>query len=188
MKMFRMFKLFNRSLRLLVQSVQFKQFKQLEQFERPTGFTLIELLVVISIIGILASLALVSYTGVQRQTRDTQRKSDLKQYQTALESFANRSGGPYPSYTTTVSAAGSFCTSLGTSISGCPQDPRNSEDSSFVYNYQSDGTGAGSTTGTKYVLWGKLENTADYWVVCSNGKNGTKAQSGFAVSGGSCPI
>lgn len=152
------------------------------------GFTLIELLVVISLIGILASLALVSYTGAQRQARDAQRKSDLRQYQTALESFANRKGGLYPSYTTTVSAAGSLCTALGNSISGCPQDPRNLDDASFVYNYQSDGTGAGSTTGVRYVLWAKLENTTDYWVVCSDGRNAAKAQAGFAVSGGNCPL
>jgi prepilin-type N-terminal cleavage/methylation domain-containing protein len=43
------------------------------------GFTLIELLVVISLIGLLAALALVSYIGVQKQGRDTQRKSDLRQ-------------------------------------------------------------------------------------------------------------
>jgi len=49
------------------------------------GFTLIELLVVISIIGILASLTLVSYTGAQKQTRDTQRRSDLNQYRNACQ-------------------------------------------------------------------------------------------------------
>jgi len=49
------------------------------------GFTLIELLVVISIIGILISLGAVSFTTAQKKSRDTRRKSDMKQIQTALE-------------------------------------------------------------------------------------------------------
>ena len=61
------------------------------------GFTLIEILVVISIIGVLASLALVSFAGTQKQARDTQRKNDLKQYQTSLENFANNNSSLYPS-------------------------------------------------------------------------------------------
>jgi len=51
------------------------------------GFTLIELLVVISIIGILAGLTLSSYSGAQKQARDTQRKADLTQLKTALEAY-----------------------------------------------------------------------------------------------------
>jgi len=60
------------------------------------GFTLIELLVVISIIGILASLTLVSYSGAQRQVRDTQRKSDLGQMKAPLEAYFS-TYGVYPS-------------------------------------------------------------------------------------------
>ena len=51
------------------------------------GFTLIELLVSISIVGILATLVLVSFTGAQKQARDTTRKSDLKQYQLKIDLF-----------------------------------------------------------------------------------------------------
>lgn len=154
------------------------------------AFTLIELLVVISLIGILASLALVSYTGAQRQARDAQRKSDLKQYQTALESFANTNNSLYPSRTaaTGVRASTTLCADLGTFISGCPEDTRYPDDSSFVYSYQSNGSDAGTVDATQYVLWGKLENTTDYWVVCSTGENGAQAQAGFSVSGGGCPI
>lgn len=62
-----------------------------------SGFTLLELLVVISIIGILAGLVLASFTGVQKGARDTNRSSDIKQYQTSLEQFANENSGLYPS-------------------------------------------------------------------------------------------
>ncbi len=48
------------------------------------AFTLIEMLVVISLIGILAALAMVSFSSVQKQARDTARKSDLKQIGNAV--------------------------------------------------------------------------------------------------------
>ncbi len=152
------------------------------------GFTLIELLVVISIIGILAGLALISFSAGQKQARDTARKSDIKQFQNALEIFANKSNGLYPSRITASGddASTTLCSDLG--LSSCPEDPRNSEDATFTYRYQSDGTGGGTADGTQYVLWAKLENSTDYWVSCSTGLNGTKAQVDFSVLGGNCPI
>jgi len=126
-----------------------------------TGFTLIELLVVISIIGILASLTLVSYTGAQKQTRDTQRRSDLNQYRNALESYAASNEGVYP-----VASAGAVTNICGTGkalekfIASCPSDPLGG---TYVYNYWSDGA--------DFTLWGGLE-TGGYWKICSNGKSG----------------
>ncbi len=158
-------------------------------FKTKKGFTLIELLVVISIIGLLMSFLFVSYSGAQKQTRDAQRKSNLSQYRAALEALANVNNDYYPSYTSNVPASGSLCsTSLAKVISACPDDPRKADDSTFVYNYQSNGTGGGTTTATQYVLWTKLEETQDFWVICSKGKTGVKTQQGFSVSGGACPI
>lgn len=57
--------------------------------ERPQGFTLIELLVVISIISLLSSIVLASLGSARSKARDTKRKSDLKQLQTALEIYHN---------------------------------------------------------------------------------------------------
>lgn len=153
------------------------------------AFTLVELLVVISLISILAALTFVSYVGVQRQARDSQRKSDLRQYQGSLEVFANRNGGLYPERNNSsgVSSATTLCTDLG--MTGCSQDPRNTNDQSFDYRYQSDGSlSTGKPTALRYVLWAKLENTQDYWVICSNGKTGTRPQGTFSVTGGNCPI
>jgi len=127
---------------------------------RQEGFTLIELLVVISIIGILASLTLVSYTGAQKQTRDTQRRSDLSQYRNGLETYAASNNGTYP-----VAAVGTAVAMCGTYlspklISSCPADPIGI---TYVYKYWSDGT--------DFTLWGGLE-TGNFWKVCSNGKSG----------------
>ncbi|MDP2720440.1 MAG: prepilin-type N-terminal cleavage/methylation domain-containing protein [bacterium] len=51
------------------------------------GFTLIELLLVIAIISILISIGLASFSRAQKQTRDRQRQSDLKNIAGALEQF-----------------------------------------------------------------------------------------------------
>lgn len=153
------------------------------------GFTLVELLVVISIIGVLASLVLVSFTGSQKQARDTQRKSDLKQYQTSLENFANINGGLYPSRpdASGVSASGVLCADLGET--GCSADPRQNQDSSFSYKYQSDGSGAGVANATTYVLWGKIENVDQYWVLCSEGKvGGIDITAWSDPADGNCPL
>jgi len=150
-----------------------------------SGFTLIELLVVISIIGILAAVSLISFATAQRQARDSQRKSDLKQYSTALESFANATGGLYPSRSvpTTISSS-NLCTDLA--FSSCPLDPK---DPTNVYRYVSDGTGSGNKNATKYVLWAKLESATNYWVICSSGKTGPSPINGWTdPSSGTCPI
>lgn len=129
------------------------------------GFTLIELLVVISIIGILAALSLASFTTSQKQSRDTQRKSDLSQYRSSLESYANINNGIFPVQAVAISASSTLCTAL--SLTGCPEDPKTSIS---TYRYCSN------TTGTDYVMWSTLENiSSTKWVVCSNGKSGTTA-------------
>jgi len=142
------------------------------------GCTLIELLVVIAIIGILASLAIVSYTRPQKQARDTRRKSDLRQYQVALENYANQNNGVYHVKTVNFKDVG-FCNS-GQAIYGlsCPDDP----DVTRHYNYLS------LNDGNEYVLWAQLEayQTGQYWVVCSRGKSG-ESSSQPSVSN-ICPV
>lgn len=136
------------------------------------GFTLIELLVVISIIGILASLTFVSYSGAQKQTRDTQRRSDLAQYRNGLENYAASNEGMYPSYTSAGAVTGDLCSVLKPDfISDCPDDPTEGED----YYYQSDGPNDGLASATKYILYADLE-TATLWYVCSSGVSDKTAE------------
>ncbi len=145
------------------------------------GFTLVELLVVISVLGILASIVLVSFGGSQKQARDTQRKSDLKQYQNSLEAYANKSNGFYPQRTSATVASTTLCNDLA--LTTCPKDPK---DPTYFYYYISDGSGvAGSASGTKYVLWASLENTTGFWVVCSNGKSAVSVSAPYSST---CPI
>jgi len=150
------------------------------------GFTLIELLVVISIIGILASLTLASYTGAQKQARDTQRKSDLNQYRNALENYAAANNGIYPLQTNRNPIAGNICSTTNpypqnpknlysAFIASCPSDPLcplgSCPGGRADYSYQSSGDS------TKYIIYTDLE-TDGYWYICSTGKTGTKEQVG----------
>jgi len=143
------------------------------------GFTLVELLVVISVIGTLAALALVAFGPSQKQARDTQRKSDLKQYQNVLENFANEHNSLYISKTS-ATIPSTFCSTLG--ISGdCPDDPKTG---TYEYYYLSNGTGSGNNA-TEYILWSVLEGAGGYWVTCSSGKTGNVST---VPSSSICPL
>jgi prepilin-type N-terminal cleavage/methylation domain-containing protein len=148
------------------------------------AFTLIELLIVISIIGILAALATASYTSAQRQARDTTRKSDMSQYRTSLELYANKNNSVYPIFGSKVDPSTNLCTLLGLTCPG-PEDPKNTDPSGlYYYQYQSN------NAGTDYVLWvNKMENSTSRWAVCSNGKSGYAA-SGLPPTSGTatCPL
>lgn len=151
------------------------------------GFTLIELIMVMGVVSVIIGFFVATYPASQKRARDTQRKSDLKQYQTALESYANKNNGIYPVETSSIQAdSNNFCvTDLGFSSGDCPPDPKDSvincSGTICRYFYQSNGTG------TEYVLFATLEEpiNSNYWVVCQKGKTGESAST---PSGGSCPI
>ncbi|MBI2021686.1 prepilin-type N-terminal cleavage/methylation domain-containing protein [Candidatus Daviesbacteria bacterium] len=98
------------------------------------GFTLIELLVSIAIIGIVFGVIITSSVGIQRSARDTQRQSDLKTIQAALQ-YYYADLGYFPSPVYTFPASGTFtncdgidptvpsCTADRTYISKIPSDP-----------------------------------------------------------------
>lgn len=56
------------------------------------AFTLIELIIAVTIIGLLVSIGTVSFTNIQRASRDARRKADLKSMQTALAQFYAQNG------------------------------------------------------------------------------------------------
>jgi prepilin-type N-terminal cleavage/methylation domain-containing protein len=152
------------------------------------GFTLIELLTVVTIIGVLSTMGVVAYLSAQPRARDARRKSDLEQYKNALEVYATKNNGFYPSRTdvATVQASTTVCTDLG--LTGCSEDPLFSSNAVYHYSYQSDGTNLGTATATKYFLSGPLEGAAgSYWVFCSNGKSGQLSGWPGNSSAGDCP-
>jgi prepilin-type N-terminal cleavage/methylation domain-containing protein len=162
------------------------------------GFTLIELLIAVAIIGVIGSLFLNTFPAAQGRSRDTQRQAAIKQVQTSLEIFANRTNNVYPSYTTAggvVIAAANICGASSLNISPCPTDPKGGTGcptgtaTACEFRYLSNGTGSGSSSATQYVMWSALErpavNTSPFFVVCSNGKVG---QTTTAPASSVCPL
>lgn len=136
------------------------------------AFTLIELLIVMAILGVLATFVIVNFTGAQARARDTRRKAEIRQYQTALEVYANANNSLFPSETTAINAV-SMCASGGDLEDfSCQDDPHATN--GWHYMYQSD------AAGTEYILWGQIEMqsnsgaSAEYFVVCSTGEAGIK--------------
>ena len=127
-----------------------------------TGFSLIELLIVIALLAIISSIGLMGFSTAQKRSRDANRKSDLAQYRSALESYANKNNGLYPVYASATNPY-SFCATLGFGTS-CTQDKKEGT-SPYGYRYISDGL--------KYVLFGGLEAPSPaaniYFGLCSTG-------------------
>lgn len=59
------------------------------------GFTLVEIMIVLSIITMLSILSFGSYSQITRKSRNTKRKSDLKELEIALEQF-HKVNNSYP--------------------------------------------------------------------------------------------
>lgn len=159
---------------------------------------MVELIMVMGIIGTLAAFMLISFPASQRRGRDTERKSDLKQYQTALEVFANKNNGLYPRRTGSGGqlAHTALCGDLGFGSNECPADPKNAqilcEGNTCEYRYQTENCGLsdGDPCATDYVLWAALEQPKDddYFTICSDGRVGETKASDIPPSDGACPL
>lgn len=126
------------------------------QLSAQDGFTLIELLVVIAIIGILTSVLMVNFIGVRQRARDAQRKSQIKQIQSAFEVYRS-DNGQYPCFSggcteSDANTIDNLMSTLGSYLSDDIKDPLNT---SSCPNYLV------SSTGSKYTIYAVLENAND---------------------------
>lgn len=98
------------------------------------GFTFIEILVVVTIIAILMAVGLISYSSVNKRSRDAKRKSDIEQIRTALEMY-RADYGYYPDAASSsffpIASDVSFKSALSPYLSTIPQDPK--DDVQFPY-------------------------------------------------------
>lgn len=122
---------------------------------RVFGFTLIELLIVVAIIAILSTLLMVNFIAVRQRGRDAERKSNLRQIQSALELYRADEN----SYTLTLGNCSSG-TSLGSSscstiyLKKLPKDPNGS-------SYYNNGNYYYTSDGSTYSLVACIENISD---------------------------
>lgn len=112
------------------------------------GFTLLELLIVIVIIGILAVLIVPNLTAGPKRARDAQRKSDLRNVKTALESYFN-DNNVYPNAANYAALSTSLVPGL---IKALPADPKAGNP---VYTYTS------ASPYSSYTLTATCENASD---------------------------
>ncbi|HWY79693.1 MAG TPA: prepilin-type N-terminal cleavage/methylation domain-containing protein [Candidatus Sulfotelmatobacter sp.] len=126
------------------------------------GFTLIELLLVIAIIGILTTFLMANFLGAKARARDAQRKSDLRQLQSAFEQY-RADQGQYPT-AAQVSCGGSLTFNGATYMQKIPCDPLNNPQ--FKYTYVTNGPAF-----TTYTLIVCLENINDSQKDTSNNAN-----------------
>ena len=120
-----------------------------------SGFTLVELLVTISIISILSGFIVSNLLGGRIRSRDAQRKSDLRQMQSALEMY-RADQGFYPLTANFPACPNSLVSGSVTYMVKIPCDPIGTTRS---YIYTSSGTcGTGACS---YTLDACLENVND---------------------------
>jgi len=66
--------------------------------KKQKGFTIVELLIVIVVIGILATLVIVTFSGIQKKARDSQRQTDINALASHISAYyADK--GYYPTIT-----------------------------------------------------------------------------------------
>ncbi len=123
-------------------------------FKKQSGFTLLELLIVIVIIGILALLIIPNISSAPKKARDTQRKTDLRAAQKALEEYfvLNQAYPIVASPTDIATALAPLSTGTAPPLKTIPTDPKNVSPYQYLYT---------STDGQTYTLTACLENGAD---------------------------
>src|SRR5688572_28054224 len=109
--------------------------------KKQEGFTLLELLIVIIINGIIALLIVPNVVSAPKKSRDTKRKTDLREVKNSLEAY-RIDKGDYPADLDDLVTAGE--------MKAVPTDPKNTGE--YVYTY----TPANSNT--NYTLTACLEN------------------------------
>ena len=126
--------------------------------KKSKGFTLVELMIVITVIAILSTIAVVSFTRVQKQSRDTKRKGDLRSIATAMQAYFSEAN----SYPTALSTA-----LVPTYIPTFPKDPTGDTLGSYSYTVV--------TTNNTFTLCSQLEAVSganSYWNVTTQNTGG----------------
>jgi len=154
----------------------FNERKFFEIVKKTKGFTLIELLVVIAVIGVLSSVVLVALGPARKRARDSRRRADFKQINTAMEICYsdNNCGGGNDKYPDTV---GGGLTSIGAFITSIPLDPLNKSSHQYTWT-------AGDPA--YYCFYVELEASDDTWLCSSNRGIFSKTSDSYIPTNSDC--
>lgn len=107
------------------------------------GFTLLELLVTATMIAVLTVIGIVSYSSVNKRSRDVKRKSDVEQIRSALEMFRSDNGyypengsGNWVNATSLEISAGPAL--VPTYLPSIPTDPQAQSSPPKAYYYKAE--------------------------------------------------
>lgn len=121
---------------------------------RQSGFSLAELLIVVTIISIFAAVLFIDFSQGSAQTRDAERKADIRAIQSAVDLYKNR----YGRYPEGCNPVGGWSGQIGSGfecadgsndyirglapefIPTLPTDPRPNGGAGYVYTTNGDGT------------------------------------------------
>lgn len=142
-----------------------------------SGFTLIELLIVMGIMSVIVSFVVVTFPASQKKARDTQKKSDLRQYAITLEKYSNKTAGVYPLEPVAINLT-VLCETKIFGEMTCPDNPDESDDYMYITN----------ATGTEYAIWSELENESLDWAYCSGGLAGYLGKDKVPSATDLCPL
>src|SRR4051812_22326372 len=98
------------------------------------AFTLIEILVVTTIIIMLTGGAIVSYSQINKQSKDAKRKADMEQLRGALELYRSNVGAYPNSLTFNCPASGALTDGTNTYLQTIPNDPSCSQGKVYIYS------------------------------------------------------
>lgn len=71
-----------------------------KQNNKEKGFTIIEVVLVLAIAGLIFLMVFIALPALQRNQRDTQRRTDLSRVQTAIQSYQTNNRNALPTSTT----------------------------------------------------------------------------------------
>lgn len=142
------------------------------------AFSLIELIVVVAIISLLSGLLLPNLQALRERARDSQRKSDLKQIQKALELYKqDQSPIAYPTQLPNPAASWTNATTGMVYMNKFPGDPLNLTPTPYFYSYD--------YAALTFRLCACLENAADSDV---QGGSSCASCGGYQCASGKCYI
>lgn len=126
------------------------------------GFTLMEVLIAVTIIAILSVIGIVSYSSINKRSRDAKRKSDLEQVRSALEMYRS-DHGVYPGTAegfiplTSLDPGDNTGPLIPLYLPAIPMDPKSTISVPIPYYYTPLTSGLGTTTFFYYCLCSKME-------------------------------